>query len=75
MCASPRLALTRALDRIFQGFPASVVCADIGLCTSAAVVSKPQLLMKLRPAHPFKMLPLVKKHLMRKLTLAKDLKH
>ncbi len=63
------------MHRIFQGFPAAVVCKDVGLCSSVAVVSKPELLMKLRPAHPFKMLPIVKAHLLRKLTLAKNLKH
>jgi len=38
-------------QRIFSGFPASVICHDIGLCTSvrpAAAVVKPQLMVKLQ---------------------------
>merc|ERR1712000_590336 len=37
-------------QKIMQGYPASVTCKDIHLCSSSKAVVKPELMMKLQPA-------------------------
>merc|ERR1712000_770119 len=37
-------------QKIMQGYPASVICKDIHLCSSSKAVVKPELMMKLQPA-------------------------